>query len=121
MLTVQAQNLIRQRPDLDDTITRQQDFDEAGADVLYASRLKTLDMVRTVCSSISKPVNLLLGGSTDMTVMGVTEAGAKRINVGGGLTRKAYDQMIKVARRIAEDGVFDHEDSPGKGGVGKLM
>lgn len=121
VLTLRAENLIRQRPDLDDTIKRLQAFDEAGADVLYAPGLKTLDMVRTVCSAVSKPVNVLLGGSTDMTVGSVSEAGAKRISVGGGLTWTAYGQMIKVARRIAEEGVFDYEDSPGYGGIGKLM
>ena len=56
-----------------------------------------------------------------MAVMSVTEAGAKRISVGGGLTWTAYGEMIKVARRIAEDGVFDNEDSPRYGSVGKLM
>ncbi len=56
-----------------------------------------------------------------MAVLSVTEAGAKRFSVGGGLTWTAYGQMIKVARRIAEDGVFDYENSPLYGGVGKLM
>jgi 2-methylisocitrate lyase-like PEP mutase family enzyme len=120
-LTLRAENLIRKRPNMNDTIKRLQAFDAAGADVLYAPGLKDLDMVRTVCSAVSKPVNVLLGGSTDMTVEGVSAAGAKRISVGGGLAWTAYGQMIKIARRIAEDGVFDYEDSPGFGGVGKLI
>lgn len=121
VLTLRAENLIRQHLDMDDTIKRLQAFDEAGADVLYAPGLKDLDMIRTVCSAVSKPVNVLLGGSTDMTVKSVSEAGAKRISVGGALTWTAYGQMIKVARRMAEDGVFDYEDSPGYGGIGKLL
>lgn len=121
MLTLRAENLIRQRPDLDDTIKRLKAFDAARADVLYAPSLKDLDMVRAVCNAVPKPVNVLLGGSTDMTVASVSEASAKRISVGGALTWTAYGQMIKVARRVAEEGVFDYEDSPGYGGVGQLI
>lgn len=62
MLTVQAENLIRQRPGLDYTKTRWQAFDEAGADVIFAPGLKTLDMVHTVCSSVSKPTTRCLAG-----------------------------------------------------------
>lgn len=121
VLTLRAENLIRQRPDLDDTIKRLQAFDDAGADVLYAPGLKDLETVRAVCDAVSKPVNVLLGGKTDVTVESVSAAGAKRISVGGALTWTAYGQMIKVARRIAEEGVFDYEDSPGYGGIGKLI
>ena len=62
VLTVQAENIIRQRSDLDDTITRWQAFDEAGADVTYAPGLKTLDIVHTVCRSVSKPDTCCLAG-----------------------------------------------------------
>src|SRR5437763_6653832 len=37
-----AENLIRGRPDLDDTIKRLQAFEKAGADVLYAPGLRDL-------------------------------------------------------------------------------
>ncbi|MGZ0186615.1 MAG: isocitrate lyase/PEP mutase family protein [Alphaproteobacteria bacterium] len=121
VLTLRAENLIRQRPDLDDTIKRLQAFDEAGADVLYAPGLKDIKTVRTVCSSVTKPVNILLGGTTDMTVDAVSAAGAKRISVGGGLTWVAYGAMIKAARRMLEDGVFDYGDTPGNSGVTKLI
>lgn len=93
----------------------------AGADVLYAPGLKTLNMVRTVCGFVSRPVNVLLSGSTILTVTNVTEAGAERISVGGGLTWTTYGQMVKVARQIAEDGVFNYGGSPGFGSVGILM
>ena len=43
-----AENLIRGRPDLDDTIKRLQAFEKAGADVLYAPGLRDLETMRTV-------------------------------------------------------------------------
>ena len=42
-LTARAENLLRGRRDLDDTIRRLQAFEAAGADVLYAPALTTLD------------------------------------------------------------------------------
>ena len=41
-----AKNLIRGRPDLDDTIKRLQAFANAGADVLYAPGLRDLETMR---------------------------------------------------------------------------
>lgn len=121
VLTARAENLIRNRPDLDDTIRRLQAFDAAGADVLYAPGLRDIDTVRTVCGAVSKPVNVLIGGTTDMTVDALSEAGARRISVGGAMTWAAYGGMIKVARGIVDEGRFDYGDTPGYGGVFDLI
>ena len=52
MLTARAENFIRGRPDLDDTIRRLQAFEKAGADVLFAPGLPDLEAVRAVCASV---------------------------------------------------------------------
>ena len=54
MLTARAENHIRGNPDLTDTIARLQAFEAAGADVLYAPRLRTTDEIRAVCESPSR-------------------------------------------------------------------
>src|SRR5262245_57809956 len=58
-LTARAENHIRGNPDLADTVTRLRAYEEAGADVLYAPGLRDADEVRTVCSGVSRPVNVL--------------------------------------------------------------
>ena len=60
VLTARAENLIRGVRDLADTIRRLQAYQEAGADVLYAPGLFTIDDVRSVVSSVDRPVNVLL-------------------------------------------------------------
>src|SRR5215213_2336443 len=45
ILTARAENLLRGRHDLDDTLRRLQAYEAAGADVLYAPALSTLDEV----------------------------------------------------------------------------
>ncbi len=55
-LTARAENHIRGNPDLEDTLARLQAFEEAGADVLYAPGLRSVEEIRVVCDALSKPV-----------------------------------------------------------------
>jgi 2-methylisocitrate lyase-like PEP mutase family enzyme len=61
MFVARAENYLHGRPDLDDTIRRLQAFEAAGAEVLYAPGITSPDDIRTVCASVGKPVNLLMG------------------------------------------------------------
>src|SRR5437763_56294 len=82
-LTARAENLLHGKSDLDDTIRRLQAFEEAGADVLYAPGLTTLDEVRLVTGALTKPVNVLAPLLKGVTVAQLADAGAKRISTGG--------------------------------------
>ena len=107
VLTARAENYLHGRPDLRDTIRRLQAFAEAGADVLYAPGLPSLDIIREVCACVSKPVNVLMGlkGAT-YSVEEIAEAGAKRISVGGALARAALGAFVRAAREIKAEGTF---------------
>jgi 2-methylisocitrate lyase-like PEP mutase family enzyme len=107
VLTARAENYLHGRPDLRDTIRRLQSFAEAGADVLYAPGLPSLEVIREVCACVSKPVNVLMGlkGAT-YTVDQIAAAGAKRISVGGALARAALGAFVRAAREIKEKGTF---------------
>ena len=102
MLTARAENHIRGNPDLDDTIRRLQAYDEAGADVLYAPGLRTVDEIRAVCGAVGKPVNVL--ARPGLTLAGILEAGAQRVSVGGGLTWVAVNAMADAATAIRDTG-----------------
>ena len=109
LLTARAENFLHDRPDLDDTIRRLQSFSKAGADVLYAPGLTSLDAIRTVCASVSKPVNVLMGfaGAT-FSVEELAAAGAKRISVGGSFARAALGALVRAAREVKEKGTFTY-------------
>src|SRR6266480_2560404 len=83
-LTARAENHIRGNPDLDDTIARLQAFEAAGADVLFAPGLRTGDEIRRVCTSVSKPVNVL--ALRGMSMSEIVDAGAQRGSVAGDLS-----------------------------------
>lgn len=104
VLTARAENHIRDNPDLEDTIARLQAYEAAGADVLYAPGLRTVDEIRAVCESVSRPVNVLaLGG---LTLRQIADAGAQRVSVGGGLTWVAVNAFAEAAREIRDNGDF---------------
>jgi len=107
MLTARAENLIRGRADMADTIRRLQAYEAAGADVLYAPGLKTLAEVRKVVGAIKRPFNIVTGSlDPDITASQLAEAGAKRISVGGALSRLALATFVDAGRAMAEQGSF---------------
>jgi 2-methylisocitrate lyase-like PEP mutase family enzyme len=106
VLTARAENFLHGRPDLDDTIRRLQAFERAGADVLYAPGLPNLDAIRAVCAAVSRPVNVLAGGSGTPSVGALAEAGVKRISLGSALSRAALGALVRAAREIREQGTF---------------
>ena len=107
MLTARAENMIQGRLDLDDTIKRLQAFEKAGADVLYAPGLRDLATIRAVTSSVRKPVNVVMShGDPSLTLAQLAEAGAKRISVGGSLSRLALAAFLHGAREMADKGGF---------------
>lgn len=107
VLTARAENFWHGRRDMDDTIRRLQAFERAGADVLFAPGIRTLDEIRTVCSALGKPVNVVMSAADpSLTVAQLAEAGVRRISVGGALTRFALGAAMKAAREMQEQGSF---------------
>lgn len=108
LLTARAENYLWGRPDLADTIARLQGFSEAGADVLYAPGLPDIEAIRTVCQEVDKPVNVVMGltGPT-YSVAELSEAGVRRISVGGSFARAAYGAMMGAAEEVLQAGTFD--------------
>lgn len=122
-LCARAENHIRGVDDMADTIKRLQAFQEAGADLLYAPGLKTLEDIHTVMQSVDRPVNILLGGATEQhTVAQMVELGVKRISLGGAFANAAFSAFLRAATEVAEAGTFTfRNEATGSGQVGKLI
>ena len=107
MVTARAENLIRGRSDMADTIRRLQAYQEAGADVLYAPGLRNLPEVRAVVAAVKRPFNVVTGWlDPDITATDLAEAGARRISVGGALSRLALAAFVQAGRAMKEQGSF---------------
>ena len=112
VLTGRAENHIRGNPDLDDTVARLQAYERAGADVLYAPGLASVDEIRTVCAAVSRPVNVL--ARPNLSMAEIAGAGARRISLGGALAWSAVAGFVAAAERIRDDGDFSGLGSPAR-------
>ena len=108
LLIGRAENFFLGKPDLEDTLKRLRAYSDAGADVLYAPGIKTPEQISAVVKAAgSKPVNLLVGSATQLTLREIEALGVRRVSVGGALARVAWGGFMRVARQIAEEGRFD--------------
>lgn len=109
VLTARAENYLWGRPDLDDTLRRLKAFEKAGADVLYAPALPSLEAIRTVCAELQKPVNVLAGipNNPPFTRAELAEAGVARISLGSQLSKRIFGALIEAGREMLEGGSFE--------------
>lgn len=108
-LTARSENFIRGNLDLDDTIRRLQAFERAGADVLFAPGLPTLEAVQTVCAALTKPFNFMVGiPGKSFSVAELEAAGVKRISLATSLYRSALNGLLNAAREVKESGTFNY-------------
>jgi 2-methylisocitrate lyase-like PEP mutase family enzyme len=104
-----AENYLHGREDFDDTLKRLLAFEKAGADVLFAPGLPSLDAIRTVCRTIEKPVNVVMGfkGGT-YSLAELAEAGVRRVSTGGSLARAALTGLKNAANELRNAGSFGY-------------
>jgi 2-methylisocitrate lyase-like PEP mutase family enzyme len=96
------------RPDLEETIARLKAYAQAGADCLYAPGIHTPEQIKAVVDAAApKPVNLLIGSASKLTVQEIAALGVRRISVGGALARAAWGGFMRAARMLADEGKFD--------------
>lgn len=108
LLVGRAENFFAGRPDLDDTIQRLKAYAEAGADCLYAPGIRTREEIAAVVAAVApKPVNLLVGSASPLTLADIAALGVRRVSVGGALARAAWGGFMRAAKTLAEDGRFD--------------
>ena len=108
LLVGRAENFIVDRPDLQDTIRRLQAYAEAGADCLYAPGITTREQIAAVVAAVApKPVNLLIGSTTEFTLRDIEALGVRRVSVGGAMARAAWGGFMRAAQLIATEGRFD--------------
>jgi len=108
LLVGRAENFFLGKPDLADTIARLKAYSEAGADCLYAPGIRTREEIAAVVKAAApKPVNVLVGSTSEFTVADLAALGVRRISVGGALARAAWGGFLRAARGLAEEGRFD--------------
>ena len=106
VLTARSENYLHGRPDLEDTVERLQHYQEAGADVLYAPGLSTIEEIRTVVGAVERPVNVLTWPGLP-PVSELAAVGVSRVSVGGALAFTALGAAAAAARELMEQGTYE--------------
>lgn len=107
LLVARADGVLNGCPDLDDILTRLRAFGRAGADCLYAPGITAPDQVEAVVAAVApRPVNLLVGAQSDLTLAEIAALGVRRVSVGGALARTAWGGVQAAVDRLV-DGRFD--------------
>ena len=108
LLVGRAECFLVGRPDLDETIARLRAYAQAGADCLYAPGLHSREQIAAVVAAVApKPVNLLVGSASQLTMAEIAALGVRRVSVGGALARAAWGGFLRAARQLAAEGRFD--------------
>ena len=109
VLAARAENFLHGIADLDDTIRRLQAFADAGADVLFAPGLTSLDQIATVVRAVApKPVNAIMGrAGGSISLAALEDVGVRRVSVGSALARAAYGAFLRAAKEIHDSGTFE--------------
>lgn len=108
LLVGRAECFLVGRPDLDETIARLRAYAQAGADCLYAPGLHSREQIAAVVAAVApKPVNLLVGSASELTMAEIAALGVRRVSVGGAMARAAWGGFMRASRLLAEQGRFD--------------
>lgn len=106
VLTARCENYLHGRRDLADTIARLQSYQAAGADVVYAPGLSSLEEIREVVESVDVPVNVLcLPGGPNVAEL--ASVGVARISVGSAFYNVALGALANAAREWREKGTHE--------------
>jgi 2-methylisocitrate lyase-like PEP mutase family enzyme len=108
LLVARAECFLVGRPDLDETLARLQAYANAGADCLYAPGITGREHIAALVAGVApRPLNLLVGSTSELTLRDIAELGVRRVSVGGALARSAWGGFMQAAQVLAEQGRFD--------------
>ncbi|HVB91856.1 MAG TPA: isocitrate lyase/phosphoenolpyruvate mutase family protein [Acidimicrobiales bacterium] len=109
VLTARAENYLRGRPDLGDTITRLQAYQDAGADVLFAPTVVDPADLRQLLGAVDRPVSVLVVPGAP-TVGELAQLGVSRISVGGVIAVAAYGAAVQAVTELRTQGTCGYWD-----------
>ena len=107
VVTARAENYLHGRPDLADTITRLQAYQEAGADVVFAPRVDDPSELHTLVGALDVPVSVLAGPNAP-NVAELSALGVSRISVGGAFAVAAYGALVDAATELRDAGTYGY-------------
>jgi 2-methylisocitrate lyase-like PEP mutase family enzyme len=117
MLIGRAEGFLVGLPDIGQVVARLKAYANAGADCLYAPGLSSVEHISAVVAAVApKPVNLLVGSNSALTLEKIAALGVRRVSVGGALARAAWAAFMRASKLMLEQGKFDGFEGAASGG-----
>ena len=77
--------------------------------MLYAPGLPDIEAITTLCREVDKPVNVVMGlTGQSYSVEQLSQAGVRRISVGGSFARAALGAVMRAAQEVMTSGTFQY-------------
>jgi 2-methylisocitrate lyase-like PEP mutase family enzyme len=120
VLTARCENFLAGRRDMENTLKRLRAYEAAGADVVYATGLTSLEEVRAVVEAVRVPVNVM--AMKTFTVPDLLRAGVRRVSLGPWFHRAAIAGLVAAVREVAETGGLSFiVSAPTGAAINKMM
>lgn len=108
LLISRAECFLVGRADVRETVTRLKAYAQAGADCLYAPGVSSREDIEAIVAGVApKPVNVLVGASTSLSMRDLATLGVRRVSIGGALAASAWCGFMRAAQSLAEENSFD--------------
>ena len=107
VFTARAEQHLYGEADLEDTIARLLAFRDAGADVVYAPALTSIEEIGRVVEGVGVPVNVLAWPGAP-SVAELASIGVRRVSTGGALAWAALGTLAEAGRELLEQGTYGY-------------
>ena len=119
-ITARAEGLLHGGKDLDEIIRRLQAFEAAGAPVVYAPGVTSLEQAGLIASSVHVPVNVMALKMLDAPSL--FAAGIKRVSLGPWFARAAMQGLLEAIGEVKATGTFKFiEKVPTGAAINKML
>lgn len=119
-ITARAEGLLLGVKDMDEIIRRLQAFQKAGAPVVYAPGVTSLDQARQIAAAVQVPVNVMALKMLDAPSL--FAAGIKRVSLGPWFARAAMAGLLEAIGEVKDKGTFTFiEKVPSGAAITKML
>jgi 2-methylisocitrate lyase-like PEP mutase family enzyme len=104
LITARTEALLLGIKDMDEITRRLKAFEKAGAHVVYATGVTSVEQARQIATSVKVPVNVM--GLKMLSTQELIGAGVARISVGPWFARAALQGLLDAIAEVKDKGTF---------------
>jgi 2-methylisocitrate lyase-like PEP mutase family enzyme len=104
LITARTEALLLGVTDMEEILKRLKAFEKAGAHVVYATGITSMEQVRLVASSVRTPVNVM--AMKTLSAPEMFASGVRRVSLGPWFARAALQGLLEAIAEVNDKGTF---------------